>query len=126
MLNIHGCINRGLRLLKECGLTRRSIHNAKILYKNMELDRATFHFKDTNDARLHTEWIGFDGGQSIFFTHDFTGLSAGYCGEGARGLIEVLRLFNIPVSKERVFSLKPGVYRLYKSMEDPSRILENK
>ena len=91
--------------------------------KKMELDRVTFHFKDTNDARLHTEWIGSDTYQEIFFTHDFTGLSAGYCGEGARGLIEVLKLFNIPVSKDVVFNLKPGVYRLYESMEEPSRIL---
>ena len=124
ILNVHNCIVRGLRLKKECGVTRRSISNAKILNKKMLLDRATLHFYDTNDCRLHTEWTGFDGGQDVFFSWDFTGLSAGYCGEGSRGLIEVLELLDIPVSRDGVFNLKRGVHRLFKSGEEPVRILE--
>lgn len=121
--NLHKCIARGLRLLKEGGNTRRSISNAKILFSNMELDRATLYLEDSCNCRLHTEWSGSDGFQDILFTHDFTGLSAGYCGEGSRGLIEVLRLFNIPCTRNNVFTLKPGVYRLFKVGEEPVKIL---
>ena len=93
-LNLHQIIKRGLRLLNEGGITRRSIKNFNTLTKHLTLDRMTLYYTDSATVRVHTEWSGYTGYTDVLFTWEFTGLSAGYGGEGPRGFKQILDKMN--------------------------------
>jgi len=98
-------------LKREVGVTRVSLDNLKkILSKGYKLSKAEFIFKRSDEAVLHAEFINKD---DEIFTWDFTGFSAGYGGEGPRGLAEALKMLGIRSwDMNTIVDLKPGNYKV--------------
>ena len=103
-----------IKLKKEGGVTRISLENLKNILKDVgkeSISKVTFHFNRSDDARLHIEW--YDDKTDRAESWDFTGFSAGYGGEGPRGLVDALKMLDISGwDFNKVVGLKPGRYKI--------------
>jgi len=102
-----------LKLKKENGITRTSLENAQkivnsIKKQNGKIVSATLDFdKEKNSCVLEIEFTS-DGEEGNW---KFTGFNAGYSGEGPRGLVQALKMLNLPEwTINDVRQLQSGVY----------------
>ena len=98
-------VKKKLKLKKEPGGTQVSLDNARaILNAGYGIEIATFTF-DRVRADYRTDVMFWRDDETVW--HTFFGFSAGYGGEGPRGMIEFLRMFGNAVDPEKVMSRLP-------------------
>ena len=89
------------QLRTEGGITRFSLENNRRLTKRLGRPvRVECHY-DPNVAEWYIVKAFYDSG----LTHEFTGFSWGYTGEGCRGLLEFCQYNEIPLTMEEISSL---------------------